>query len=151
MSHVRSALPYCSSMRLRKPRNVVLSGVAGHDFVGDGEALGTDDEGDDDLDAVGPLVPAVPMLPLAAIGRIGLEVGTRQIVEEDVECRVEQVFPPPGQVVEEIPFVFEQSVQALVEFVDLHQFEAGPEEIGQGACLVPLPVIRHSLPGSTRR
>ena len=37
----------------------LVGGVAGHHFVGQGEALGRDDEGDDDLHAVAALVAAV--------------------------------------------------------------------------------------------
>ncbi len=35
--------------------------------------------------------------------------------------------------------MFEQSVQALVEFMDFHQFKARPQKVGQGTCLIPVP------------
>ncbi len=64
-----------------------IRGVAAHDFVTDGKAIGGDDESDDDLHTVGTLVAAVTegfetaRLGDRAVG-IDLEVGAGEIVEQ---------------------------------------------------------------------
>ena len=99
----------------------LICGVACENFVGEGEPLGRDDEGDDDLHAVAPLVARVTELAFVAFGegRITFEVGAGEIVKQDFEFGVEEGFPPLGEMVEERGFVFEQLVVALVEAMDL--------------------------------
>ena len=84
-----------------------VGGVAGHDFVGEREAFGGDDQGDDDLRAVGTLVARVAELAFVAgrEGRIAFEVGAGEIVEEDVEFDSEEVFPASAQEGEEVALV----------------------------------------------
>src|SRR5450759_13736 len=79
--------------------------------------------------------------------RIALEVCAGQIIEEHVEFHIEKILPAFRQVVEEGPLMFEQPVQALVEFMDLHQFKTCTQKVGHGACLIPVPVEPPFTPG----
>ncbi len=140
---MRSALPYCSSIFLRKPwQRGLVGGVAGHHLIGQRKAFRRDDQRNDHLHAIGPLVPAVAVPALVAFrkGRIALEIGAGQIVEQHVELRVEQIFPALRQVVKQRFLMFNQPVQALVEFMDLRQFKARPQQIGHRAVLIPVPM-----------
>ena len=104
ISQIRSAFPYRRSIWRRKSRSVRLSVVLpGEDLVGQREALGRDDQRDDHLHAVGPLVPAVAEAALVGrvVGRVALEVGAGQIVEQDLVGAVEEVPPAGGEVGEE--------------------------------------------------
>ena len=97
----------------------LVGGVSGHDLVGEREAFGGDDQGDDDLHAVGTLVAGVTELALV-VGREGrgaLEVGAGEIVEQDVEFDSEEVFPTCSKEGEEVVLVIQQQVVAAVEGV----------------------------------
>ena len=106
----------------------VVGGVARHDFVGQGEPLRGHNQGNHHLHAVEPLVPAVAVLPLVVFGkgRIALEVRARQIIEEHVERRVEQILPAFRQVIEEGVLMFDQQVETPVELMDLGQLKTRP-------------------------
>jgi hypothetical protein len=77
-----------------------IGGVAGEHFVGEGEAFGGDNEGDDDLHAVGAAVSA--MAEAAGVGGIvgdvALEVGAGEVVEEDFVGRAKEVGPALAEV-----------------------------------------------------
>jgi hypothetical protein len=104
---------------------------------------------DDHLHAIEPFVPAVAVPPFVSVrkGRIALEARTRQIIEKHVEFRVEQILPTLRQVVEERAFMFEQSVEALVKFMDLHQFKTRTQKISDGAFLIPVAMKPPLAPG----
>src|ERR687896_1550202 len=80
----------------------LVGGVARQHFVGDGETLRGNDQGNDDLHAVAPLVAAVTKaaLVLFVLRRRGFDVSTCQIIEQDVEVDTEQVLPALGQMME---------------------------------------------------
>src|SRR6185295_7074724 len=67
-----------------------------------------------------------------------LEIGTGQVVEQDVERNVEQVAPTPDQMVEQRLFEFEQPIVTAVELVDLRQSDILAQQVGHGAALEPL-------------
>jgi hypothetical protein len=73
----------------------LVGGVAGHDFVGQRKTLGGDDQRDDDLDAIASLVARVSELAFVILseGRVALEIGAREIVEQHFELHTEKVFP----------------------------------------------------------
>ncbi len=79
-----------------------VGGVAGQHFVGEREALGRDDEGDDDLHAVAALVAAVAEAARVGgiDGRITFKIRAGQIVEEHLERRVEEIAPARGEMIE---------------------------------------------------
>jgi hypothetical protein len=142
-SQIRSAFPVPAlDLAEEEPQGPVVGDVAGQDLVRQGEALGGDDERDDELHAVAPLVPAVAKAALIVrvLGGTALEVGAGQVVEQDLVGAVEQIAPPLGQVGEEGALVREQAAQAPVELVDLHQLVAGPEQVGHRTLEVPLTV-----------
>ena len=120
----------------------LVARVAGQHFVGERKALRRDHERDDHLRAVRALVAAVTVAPWVVfiLGRVAFKIGARQVVEQDIEARVEEILPAPLQVAKERGLVREQALVARVELVDFGQAEIGPEEIGQSAALEPLAV-----------
>ena len=88
------------------------------------------------------LVPAVAEAALVGfiLGRVTLKVGARQVVEQHVKTRVEEVFPSRLEVSEERGFVSQELVVTDVKLVGLDQREVPPEQISQGAALKPLAV-----------
>jgi hypothetical protein len=83
-----------------------VGGVAAHDFITDRKAVRGDDQGDDDLHAVGTLVAAVTegfetaRLGDRAVG-IDFEVGAGEIGEKDVIAGAEKSAPAFLEVGEE--------------------------------------------------
>jgi hypothetical protein len=81
------------------PQRLAVGRIAGQDLVGERQAFGGDDEGDDELRAIGPLVAAVAVTAFGALGQVGgvdLEIGAGQIVEQDVEGRGGEIKPTFG-------------------------------------------------------
>jgi len=93
-----------------------IPAIAGKDFVGEREALGSDDEGDDNLHAVAAFIPAVAETTQAGgvFGRVALEIGAGQVVEKNLVFGVEEVAPTLGEVVEKGSFVSQKFVVAGV-------------------------------------
>jgi hypothetical protein len=122
-------------------QRLAVGGIAGQNFVGERQAVRGDDQCDDELRAIGPLVAAVSVASLAVLGKIGsvhLEIGAGQVVEQHVERGVEQIAPALGQMREQSLFVSEQQIMAGIEFVRFRKPEVGAEEIGHGAVEEPL-------------
>ena len=66
----------------KPPQRGLVGGVACHDFVGERQPLGRDDQRDHHLHAVGALVAAVAKLANAfLLWRIALEVGAREVIQ----------------------------------------------------------------------
>ncbi len=83
--------------------------VAGHDLVGEREAVGREDERDHDLQAVPAPVAAVAVTLEIAFERlraVDLEVRAREIEEDDIAGRAEEPRPAVPEVMEE--FVLER-------------------------------------------
>ena len=122
-------------------RRLAVGGVAGENLVGERKAVRRDDQRDDELRTIGPLVAAIAMASFAVLGKIGsvhLEIRAGQIVEQHVERGVEQIAPALGQVREQSLFVGEQQVVAGIELVSFGEAEVGAEQIGHGAVEEPL-------------
>jgi hypothetical protein len=115
-----------------------VGGVAGHDLIGQREALRRDDQGDDHLHAVRPLVAAVAELAQARRRWIALEIGAGQVVEQNIEADGEEAVPTLLQHLEERTLVDQQLVQAAVELVDLDHAEVLAQEIAHGTVFEPL-------------
>ena len=93
--------PPCRSL---PPDAVTMSrphGACQH-IVSDGKALGRDDEGDDDLDAVAALVAGVAEAAdvRGILGWFAFEVGACQIIEKHIEFHIEEGPPTLGEIVE---------------------------------------------------
>ena len=114
--------------------------VAGHHLVGQWQTVRRHDQGDDDLDAVGPFVPAVAMAPLAGLGRIALEIRAGQVVEQDFEFGLEQGLPTLLQETEQFRLVRQQLVEASIQIVLLHQVEVLAQQIAHRTVFIPLPM-----------
>lgn len=100
------------------------------------------------------MILAVTETALAArsgSGRIALETGARQVVEQDVELRLEQLAPLPAQIVEQLVAMLDEQIQTAVRLVLPRQGEIFAQQIAQGGALIPLAVDRNSLPGSISR
>ena len=112
---------------------LLVARVAGHDLVGEGEAVRREDERDHDLQAVAPLVAAVAValeVALEGLRAVDLEVRAREVEEEDVARRAEEPRPPVAEEVEEL--VLERSfpfAARLLPFVGVpdHPVEAAVE------------------------
>src|ERR1700739_453338 len=100
--------------------------------------------------AVAAVVTRIPVPTLVAFWkrRIALEIGTGQVVEQDVERNVEQVAPTPDQMVEQRLFVFEQPIVTAVELVALRPSDILAPQVCSGAALDPLAM---QAPLATRR
>jgi len=119
-----------------------VGGVARQHLVGERKAFRRHDQRNHDLHAVTALVAAVAVAPLVRfiIRRRRLEIAARQIVEQYLEPRSEQVLPPLAQMREQRLFVRQQLVQAAVERILLHQPIVGSQQVPHRALLEPLPV-----------
>jgi hypothetical protein len=117
-----------------------VRGVAGHYLVGQRQAIWRHDQGDDDLDAVGPFVPAVAMPSLAGFGWITLEVRAGQIVKQDSKFGLEQGLPTLLQETEQFGLVRQQLVEAAIQIVLLHQAEVLAQQIPHRTVFIPLPM-----------
>src|SRR5208283_632273 len=74
------------------------------------------------------------------LGRDALEVGARQIVEQHVELRAEEITPALLQMRKERLLVFQQPVQRAVKSILFHQPKIMPEQIAHGALFKPQPM-----------
>ena len=140
---MRRALPYCRSMRSRKPRSVLLSySVARQHLIGQRQAFRRHHQRDDHLHAIWPMVArvAVPALVTLREWRSCLEVGAGQIIKQYVEAGVEQIAPAPHQVIEHRLLVLQQPVVAAIQLVALRQPRILTQKIGKRAALEPFPV-----------
>ena len=138
---MRWALPYWASIFAKKERSVV-GGVAGQHLVGERKAVRRHHQRDDHLRAIGALIAAVavPALVGLVLLRIGFKIGARQVVEQDIEARAEQILPALSQVREQRPLVLEELVQAAIEGILLDQRKILAEQIPHGALLEPQPM-----------
>jgi hypothetical protein len=118
----------------------LVRGVAGHHLVRQRQTIRGDDQGDDELHAIGPFVPAVTMPPLAGLGRITLEIRTGQIVEQDVEFGIKQDRPAGLEKAEQIGLVHQQLVETSIQIVLLRQVELLAQQVAHRALVKPLPV-----------
>lgn len=116
--------------------------VAGIDFVPNRQPIGRQHQRDDHLRAVGTMVAAVAEAPLAARipRRIALEVRARQVVEQHLALRLEQLAPALPQVREQRLAMRREQVQATVELVLLRQREVLAQQVAHGARVIPLAV-----------
>ena len=89
-----------------------IHAIAGEDFVSEREALGRDDQRQDELFAVGPVIARVTALGLGHGVPIAREIGAGQIVEQQIEGRAEEVLPLRGQMLFQGGLVGEQAVPA---------------------------------------
>lgn len=119
---------------------LLVEGIAGEDLVGQGKTVRGNDQGDDHLDAGGAMVATVAMLALTGLGRIALEVGAGEVIEQDLVASREEVAPALLQVGEQGPLVRQQPVQATVEGVALGDGEVFAKQIAHSAAVIPLPV-----------
>ena len=90
--------------------------AASHDFVAQREALGRDDQRDDNLAAVAALVAAVAVLAQIVWPTVfvGLEVGAGQVVQQHVELRTEEFTPAPHEELEQVVLVLHEIGRAHV-------------------------------------
>ena len=120
----------------------VVGRVAGEHLVGHRETLGRDHQGHHHLHAIAALVAAVAEAALVVFiqGRVRLEVGAGQVVEQHFVTRAEEQLPTLAQVAEQVLLVRGQLVQATVERVLLREGEVLAQEVGHCRALEPKPV-----------
>ena len=119
-----------------------VGGVTGQHLVGERQAFGRDDEGDDDLHAVAAFVAAVAEAAgIVLVGRhVAFEAGRGQIVEQHFVARVEQIAPALAKMREEFLFVRQQQVVAAVKGVVLRRAGVQAEQVGQSGRGKPMTV-----------
>jgi hypothetical protein len=117
-------------------------GVASQRLVGQRQPFRRDDQRDDHLHAIGPMVARVAVTALIALrkGRFGLEIGAGQIVEQDIEGGVEQIAPALRQMIEHGLLMRQEKIVAEVKLMALGEREILPEKIGERALAVPFPM-----------
>src|SRR4029453_14680655 len=101
----------------------LVVGVARHHFVTQRKTFRRDDQGENYLHAVRPLVRAVTKFSSVPFGkgRITFKIRAGQVVEQHVELRIEQILPALREVIEQLRFVWQKQIVAFVEFVALGQ------------------------------
>lgn len=121
------------------PGNILLRRI---NLIGERKALGRDDQGDDHLHAVAATIPAVAEAAgiLRRLGRVALEVGARQVVEEHLVTRVEEVRPAFAQMDKDRVLVLEQAVVPAIERIILGDTPVHAEQIGQRGGVEPVAV-----------
>src|SRR5205807_8921016 len=127
--------------------------IAWKHLIGQRQAFGRHHQGNDDLHTIRPVIARIPVPALVAFRkrRIRLEVGARQVVEQHVVADVEQVAPPPHQVIEDRLLVRQQPVMAAIQLVDLGKPCVLAQQIGQSAALKPLTVQPPFAAGASKR
>ena len=118
----------------------LIRGVSGHDLVGQRQPIRRDHQRDHHLPAVRPTIPAVTVLGLRDLFAQTLEVGARQVIEENVELRVEQRPPLLHQVPVQCILVFDQPIQAAVQPIFAGRREVHAQQFIQGRLQEPLPM-----------
>ena len=123
-------------------QGLLVRGVPGQDLVRHGKTLRGDNQPDHHLHAVRALVPAVPELALVGgvVGRLDLEVGAGEVIENQVELRPEEIAPPFLKVSEDRFAMGQEPIQAPVKVVLGCEREVLAEEVGHGALGEPLTV-----------
>ena len=114
--------------------------VACQYIIGQRESLRRHDQRDDHLHAVRPLVPTVAELAFVVFlhRRIALKIRARQIVQQYVVSRVEQVPPTLRQMREESRLVRQEKIMTTVELVWIGPREVRPQQIGHRTAVKPL-------------
>src|SRR6202022_4256754 len=107
------------------PQRRLITGITGQYLIGQRKTFWCDNQCDDHLDAITSPVPTVPELALVCFSdrRIAFEIGTGQIIEENVKLGVEEISPALSQVSKERPFVLQEQVVAFVKSVAFGQAE----------------------------
>ncbi len=143
MHHTRRALPYWRSMRARKSFSVVESArVARQHLVGERKTLRGHHQRNDHLHAVRAMIARVTVAALVLLvgRRIGLEIRAREVIQQHIEARVEQIPPATHQMIEQRLLVLEQPVVTGVERVNVGQRGIRAQQIAQRAALKPVPM-----------
>jgi len=124
--------------------------IAREHFVGERQALRGHHQSDHHLHAVRTVIARVAVAALIVfICRwIGFEVRAREIIQEHIEARVEQIPPATYQVIEHGLFVRKQPVVTTVERMDVGKRGIGAKQITERTPLKPVPM---QAPLATRR
>ena len=72
--------------------------------------------------------------------RIGLEVGTGEVIQQHFEADIEEVAPAAGQMSKQSLFVSKQPIMATIQHVWIGEALIGAEQIAQRGAAVPFPV-----------
>ena len=80
------------------------------------------------------------MLGLGNLLPFAFDVGARQIVQQHVEARLEQLLPALPQVIEQRGLVLPDAVQAAIQPILLRHGKARAQQISQGALVKSLPM-----------
>src|SRR5207248_11799289 len=123
----------------KRPQRRAVAGVARQDLITERKAVRGDDQRDHDLHAILALVAAVaePAFVFRILRRIAFEIGSRQLVEQDVKFRPKQVLPALPEMTEKRLLVRKEFIQAAVERVFLNQRIILTEKVPHRALLKP--------------
>ena len=91
--------------------------VAIEDFIRQRKTLGGDHQCDDELFAIRPVISGVAALRFLDTLRAALEVCARQIVEDDVEARAEEILPLRREMFFQRALVLDDAIEAAIQTV----------------------------------
>src|SRR3979411_850784 len=124
------------------PQRGFVGGIAAQHLVSQWQALRSDDQGDDDLHAIGAFITAVTEAALVAFrkGRIAFKIGARQIVKQDVNFYAKQGRPSLAQKLKGLCFMLHQTADKPIKSIFGRNREVLCEQIAHCRVLKPYSV-----------
>ena len=92
-----------------------IGAVAGKGFVAQGTTLDIHDHGEDDRQAIRPMITAVPAAHHRILGRGAFDVAAREVVQHDVELRREQLAVARGEMALERGLVRQHVIERAIQ------------------------------------
>ena len=114
-----------------------MLGIAGKDFMGNGEALAIDDEPNDDLFAVGAMITGMTTLRLGVMSAKTLEVRRCEIVKIDGRVEIKQAALARHELGLDGSTMGMQFVEHAVEPIFIKGIEVNLEDVGKCRALDP--------------
>ena len=117
----------------------LVGGVPGQHLIGQRKAVGRHDQRDHHLHAVAAFVAAVAVAALVGIAprRSGLEIGARQVVEQNLEPGGEQILPALAQMSKQRRLMLQHLVEATIQGILFDQAKIRAEKVRHRAALEP--------------
>mgnify|MGYP000661908548 CR=1 FL=1 len=111
--------------------------IAGKEFVAERKAFERDDQRQDQLFAIGPMIARVTALGLGHGLDVALKISAGQIVEQQIEGRAEEILPLLREVLFQGGLVRGDPIQAAIEPILLGHARVGVEQQVHGGLRKP--------------
>ena len=127
----------------------LVRGVPRQNLVGERQTFRRHHQRDHHLHAVRPTIARIAEASFVVLGkrRLGLEIRADQIIEQEIEARVEQVAPALRQMIEQHLLVLQQPIMTATELVDLGEPEIAAQQVGEPRPFEPFPMQPPFPPG----